>query len=195
MKKILIIGSGPSAKEFNSFDYIKNDYTIVAVNNAWRITDEFNYWIHPSDYTDVENKRPEIKQKQKEINHFDYEKIMEYYGGIHQTGYSIMLASSYYILFTEKPNLIGYLGADMNYNQKDKQTHFYGTGIDIKEFGISDPDRMIAAHGNKDPNYLTNIYKRFEYFANQEKCTLVNFSSEKETRLPYQQVIPQNIIE
>ena len=71
---------------------------------------------------------------------------------------------------------------------KDGNTHFYGVGIDIKNRGISDPDLMVKVRSNGDPNYLENIYRRFEKIAGENNCRLFNLSKEEFTRLPYKKV-------
>ena len=181
--KVLIVGSGMSGldvvKYENDFDFI------VVVNNAWSLTKRWNYWIHPNDY---KGSKPEtIMLNQKEINANGYGSSLRKYGGIDKCGFSIMLNASYWTLDNLSPSEIGYLGADMNYTPDENgSTHFYGIGIDIKNRGISDPDYMVKARSNGDPEYLYNIYKRFEKIANQNGCVVYNLSKDQKTRLPYE---------
>jgi hypothetical protein len=181
--KILILGSGKSGldvkKYENFFDFI------IVVNNAWQLTEKWNYWIHPNDYKGF--KPDSINQNQVEIKANGYGKSLKKYGGIHECGFSIMLNASYWVLDNLNPKEIYYLGADMNYKPDENgKTHFYGVGFDIKNKGISDPDLMVKLRSKGDSNYLINIYKRFERIANENFCELYNLSKDKESRLPYQ---------
>jgi hypothetical protein len=65
MSKVLMIGSGRSATQFHDYDYIGNGWTIAVVNNAWKITDDWDYFIPSTDYKD----RPvQLKPEQKIID-------------------------------------------------------------------------------------------------------------------------------
>ena len=183
--KILIIGSGKSGLDVSKYE--KDFDVIVTVNNAWGLTEKWTHWIHPNDY---KGSKPElIKENQLEINANGYGPSLKKYGGIHECGFSIMLNASYWALDNLKPSEIYYLGADMSYvPDKDGNTHFYGVGIDIKNRGISDPDLMVKVRSKGDPNYLENIYKRFEKIAGENNCSLFNLSREEFTRLPYKKI-------
>jgi hypothetical protein len=181
---ILILGSGLSAKDISLYN--TNLFTIVAVNNGHLATSKWKYWVHTNDFV---GDKPQLKSDQFEITNKDYEKAMSEYGGIKLCGYSIMLASSYWVLKNLKPSKIYYLGADMNYNpDSNGNTHIYGVGFDIKKRKISDPDYMAKKHGNGDPDYLTKIYIRFEQLAATENVKLFNLSQIKNTRLPYERI-------
>jgi len=134
-----------------------------------------------------------IPKSKKVVNNYD--KTLKEYGGIKKCGYSITLAASYYALHNLKPSVIGYLGADMNYNPDKKgNTHIYGVGFDIQERGVPDPDKMVKDHGNGNENYLEDIYKRFEQYATTTGCVVRNFSSDNETRLPYTRSNPYDFV-
>lgn len=182
-KKILIVGSGKSGLDVKKYESYFDE--IVVVNNAWALTDKWKYWVHPNDYKGL---KPDfIKSNQIEINANSYGKSLKKYGGIHECGFSIMLNASYWVLDNLKPNEIYYLGADMNYiPDEEGNTHFYGVGFDIKNKGISDPDLMVKMRSKGDPNYLINIYKRFESVANHNRCQTYNLSRDERTRLPYE---------
>jgi hypothetical protein len=185
--KILIVGSGKSGQDVKKYESVF-DY-IVVVNNAWALTEQWHYWIHPNDYKGL---KPDlIKENQVEINANGYGKSLRKYGGIHECGFSIMLNASYWVLDNLNPSEIYYLGADMDYSPDENgNTHFYGVGFDIKNKGISDPDLMVKLRGKGDPDYLINIYKRFQNVANKNRCMVYNLSENKNTRLPY----PRNLI-
>jgi hypothetical protein len=186
MSKLLILGSGHSIKQFDDYDYVENGWTIVAINNAWKYTENWNYLIHSTDYKKVPK---ELKPDQQIVR--KYADYLEPYGGHNNVGYSIMLCSSYYCLGMIKPTpyVIGYLGADMNYTPDEGgNTHFYGIGEDIQKRGMSDPDRMVLQHSRGDENFLENLYYRFSDFAKKEQCNVYNFSNDPDTRLPYKQI-------
>jgi hypothetical protein len=183
--KILILASGLSAKQIDDYDYKKNGWTIVAVNNGWQVYDRWDYWVRANDY---KGKRPDkINKGQTEVK--KYGDVLREYGGHQKCGYSITLCASYYVLHKLKPNVIGYLGADMNYTPDENgDTHIYGVGYDIKQNGVSDPDRMIKRYGIGNDNYLNDIYLRFSNIAKENHCAVYNFSQNTETRLPYERV-------
>ena len=191
LKKILIICSGHSAKEYANYDYKGNGWIVVAVNNGWVVCeDSYDYWFHANDYKGM---RPQ-KAKQNQVEIKKYGPSINKFGGHRQCGYSIALCAGYYCLDTLKPNVIGYLGADMNYTPDENgHTHFYGVGYDIQHKGISDPDAMVMNHGKNDPDYLENIYNRFATIAAEHKCHVYNLSSMIETRLPYMKNRPEMI--
>lgn len=182
-KKVLIVGSGKSGLDVKRHESYFDE--IIVVNNAWALTGKWKYWVHPNDYKGL---KPDlVKGNQIEINANGYGKSLKKYGGIHECGFSIMLNASYWVLDNLKPDEIYYLGADMNYiPDEEGNTHFYGVGFDIKNKGISDPDLMVKIRSKGDPNYLVNIYKRFELVANNNGCRVYNLSSDEKTRLPYE---------
>lgn len=186
MTKVLLLASGMSAKEVDNYDYKSNGWTIVAINNGWIAYDNWDHWVRANDF---KGERPDIKPGQIECKR--YGDILAKYGGHKSCGYSITLCAGYYALHTLKPNVIGFLGADMNYTpDKDGNTHIYGVGYDIKERGIPDPDRMVNQYAKDNENYLTDIYMRFHSVASENGCDVYNFSSIEDTRLPYPKSSP-----
>lgn len=183
-KNILIVGSGLSAKDIKLYN--ENLFTIVAVNNGYLITENWDYWVHTNDFAGT---RPNIKNMQREIKNKDYEAAMNNYGGIKACGYSIMLNASYWTLSAIKPEKIYYLGADMNYQPDESgNTHIYGIGYDIKKNKISDPDLMIKRYSNGDENFLKKIYNRFYDIAKSKNTQVWNLSRDERTRLPFPKV-------
>jgi len=184
--KVLIIASGMSAKQVNDYQYSENGWTIVVVNNAWLATENWNHWVHSNDFR---GKRPTLKNDQVECKQYSH--ILNNYGGHDKCGWSITLTGGYYALYTFKPSVIGFLGADMNYKPDENgHTHIYGVGYDIAKRGISDPDRMVQRFGKNDDNYLENIYLRFSDVAKEDGCEVVNFSDDPDSRLPYKKASP-----
>lgn len=190
---VLIIGSGKSATLVNEIDL--SLFTVVTVNHAHLATDKWTYWISSDDYDDYPTISPQrIGRHQKAIR-AEYEPIVNYYGGYGVVGRSIVLCSSYWVLHELKPKRIFYLGCDMNYKPDEGgNTNFYGVGLDVKNNGISDPDKMIKIWGGKDPNYLHNIFMRFYDIATSEGVEVYNLSNDPDTRLPYPRYELQNLI-
>ena len=192
-KKVLLVASGFSARQYSEYDWKGNGWTIVAINNGWQaVRGDWNWWIRPGDY---KGKRPEgnelcgetISRYTTEVNKF---------GGQNECGYSITLTAGYWSLANIKPGVLAYLGADMNYTpDKEGNTHIYGKGYDIQKNGKSDPDRMAQKYkGNKtEEEYLNYIYKRLEEKAMEKNCVVYNVSHTIDTRLPWKRVKPYDI--
>lgn len=191
MTKVLMVASGKSATEIHDYDYKANGWTIVAINNGWAAAPElWDHWVRAGDF---KGKRPEnILPHQQECRR--YGTALGAYGGQAACGYSITLNAGYWALHTLRPTVMGFLGADMNYTPSaDGATHFYGVGWDIENNagGIPDPDRMVNVYGkdNKE-TYLNDIYMRLNECAEKQACKVFNFSSIKDTRLPYTKAKP-----
>jgi hypothetical protein len=182
MNKVLIIGSGHSALEYKKYE--NENFIIVVVNNAWKVTENWDYWVSAGDY---KGDRPTlIKENQKIITGKDYNLAMSKHGHVNKCGFSIMLNASYWVIENLNPNVIFYLGADMNYKPDNNgNTHFYGIGYDIKTYKKSDPDIMVELNSKGNNNFLNDIYMRFYDIAKNKGIEVYNLSSEKNTRLPY----------
>lgn len=188
MKKVLLLASGMSAKQYFDYPYKENGWTVVAVNNGWQVTDEWDHWVRSNDFKG--SKPTAIREDQVECKKYGH--ILNEYGGHIACGYSIALCAGYYSLYTFKPSVIGFLGADMNYTpDKDGNTHIYGLGNDIKKNGIPDPDKMVQKYSKGNENYLHDIYMRFHNIAKENNCAVYNFSDIEDTRLPYTKSNPK----
>lgn len=188
MKKVLLIASGLSAKQVTDFPYKESGWIIVAISNGWKACEsEWDYWVRANDFRG---------EKPLQLTHQHivpaYGKSLKKFGGQKECGFSITLNAGYWVLDQLEPNVIGFLGADMNYTPNEGgHTHIYGVGYDIQKNKISDPDRMVRVHGNNSPTYLTEIYERFADIAKQQNCEVVNLSKDIETRLPYPRSLPE----
>lgn len=190
--KVLIIGSGPSAKEYVDYDYIGNDWGVVCVNHAWKIEPKCHMWVTASDYESAGGSLP--PKNEEPPRNSDYGLTLNHFGGHGPCGYSITLAAAYNALWMFKPRVVGFLGCDMNYTPDENgHTSIYGVGLDIKKHGIPDPDRMVEQQSKNDPDYLKTIYSRFDEQANERSCKVYNFSSIEETRLPYTRSKPTEV--
>ena len=188
MKKVLLLASGLSAEQIKEYNYKDRDWTIVAVNNGWLAAPEkWDYWIRSNDYKGLHPHTVHTHQ----IIVKEYGSSLAKYGGQVECGFSITLNAGYWALWNLKPNVIGFLGADMNYKPDESgKTHIYGKGYDIIKNGIPDPDRMANLYGKGDPNYLEKIYGRLEKIAKTNNCELANLSHSIDTRLPYKRQTP-----
>ena len=191
MNKVVLIGSGFSAHQVNDYDYKGNGWTIAVVNGGWKACPEtFDYHIHPKDYLPY---CPESYLPHQQ--HFpEYKESLDKFGGQKACGMSATLNVSYWILDNLKPDVLGFLGCDMNYTPKeDGSTHIYGVGNDIQQRGEADPDRMVRIYGKNNPNYLTDIYMRLAIEAEKYNgCKVVNLSTDPDTRLPYDKARPED---
>lgn len=190
MKKVLIVAAGFSAKQIDDYPYKENGWEIVAVNNGWQATNDWNWWVRPGDFAGIRPK--EYGPFQREVRR--YGGSLGKFGGQLACGYSITLNAGYWALDHLKPSVIGFLGADMNYTPKeDGSTAIYGVGHDIKTNGIPDPDRMVNVYAKGNDNYLNDIYMRFADEAKRHiNCRVVNLSNDPDTRLPYEKANPED---
>jgi len=194
MTKVLLLASGMSAKQVHDYNYRQNGWTIVAINNGWQAIDDWSHWIRPGDYKGA---KPDVSQLRDDQNIPKmYGPQLKLFGGQKECGYSITLNAGYWALAELKPSVMGFLGADMNYKPDEKgNTHFYGVGYDIQnnKGGLPDPDRMIKMYGKGNPNYLHDIYMRLHDKALEYNgCKVVNFSTDTDTRLPYEKAHPSD---
>lgn len=188
-EKVLIVGSGFSALEYNDYPYVDKGWVVATINNGWKATNDTHHLSVFS--TEIKN-FPKWPDK---ISTSDYLEVLAKYGGARECGYSSMIAISYYVLEVLSPKIIGYLGADMIYSKEGhgSNTCIYGIGEDIAKRGISDPDQLQKVYGYGDPHYLTNLFKRFEDIALENDCLVYNLSSMEQTRLPYLKTTPSEI--
>lgn len=193
---VLYVGSGKSALMAKNLDLSK--YTVVAVNNAWRIFEDLkiDYWIHPNDFP--ADKFPNKKIFGKEIIHKDYEHTSnlanEYFKWnavqpMHYCGYTIFFQGIYWIMFNLKPKKIYLLGFDHDYNMK--KVEFWKEngmpGLDVKkkepnlDFSNFESD-FFYGHGNPDPlrfekSHLASKFDLLKKNANLLNIKLFNLSS------------------
>ncbi len=173
---IIIIGSAPDAVEAQS---LKRELfkSLVAINNAWNIRNDWDYCIFPDDFP--ENKRPTGKEDQKLIRSEQYVPLQNKYGGFVYSGGTMAFTAGYWALGYFKPEAIAYIGCDMIYEGKD--THFYGRGT---------PDPL-----RKDPT-LKNLKAksaRLEAMAATQKCSIFNLSKRPSSNLVFRRISIENI--
>jgi hypothetical protein len=165
------LGSAPDAIRAAEFEL--NSFTsIVAINNAWKITPRWTHSIFPTDFPF--ERRPKEKLKRTLHTAQEYVPIQNKYGGFLYAGGTMAFTAAYWALGCLNPSLIAFLGCDMVY--KGINTHFYGSGT-ADPLRVDPSLRSIEAKAN-----------RFEYIANKEGCSVVNISEKDESRLTHKKV-------
>lgn len=119
-----MLGSAPNATLARDWDGGQFDH-ILAINNAWRIRDDWTHWIHPWDFP--ESGRPAPKSGQVVVTQDDFVPAQNQFGGFVYAGGTMAFTAAYWALAALKPRVIAVLGCDMTY-AKTGNTHFYGTG-------------------------------------------------------------------
>lgn len=170
-KRILIVGSAPSAEIVQHWDLSLFD-AVVAINNAWQLTPAWTHHIHPEDFPP--ERRPTPQPPQEIITYKDYVPAQNSFGGFLYAGGTMAFTAGYWAMQHFGPSQIAFLGCDMVYPSKGK-THFYGTGT-------ADPLR-------DDPTLQDLVAKamRMEALAAQVDVRLLNLSSH-ESVLPFDRV-------
>jgi len=161
MRTVLIIGSGPNALETRTWPRGSFD-VIVAINNAWRVREDWDYLIHPEDFPT--DRRPErIKDDQTLIQAPDFVPQQNRYGGFVYAGGTMAFTAAYWSLGALRPSVIAMIGCDMTYAQNGP-THFYGRGS-------PDPLREDITLRS-----LPAKSARLTALAAQNNCAMVNLS-------------------
>ena len=122
---VIILGSAPNAVLGSAWSK-PDDLKIVAINNAWRIREDWDFLITPDDFP--ANRLPEnLTDHQSLITSHDYVPANNLFGGIFYAGGTMAFTAGYWALATLKPTVLAFLGCDMVYPKAGK-THFYGEG-------------------------------------------------------------------
>lgn len=174
---ILILGSGPDVVRCRNWD-LSPFSAIVAMNNAWRVREDWDYCIFPDDFPG--ERRPQwLGPDQTLIMSDEYVPSQNRFGGVVYAGATMAFTTAYWALDAFQPSLIAFLGCDMVY-PKTGTTHFYGSGT-------ADPLRV-------DPTLqdLTAKALRLQALAELEGCRLTNLS-DKASRLPYPRSTVQTV--
>lgn len=166
---VLILGSAPNAVEAERWP--RGAITdVVAINNAWRIRDDWDYLIHPEDFPP--ERRPERPDPaQRIVTSADYVPVQNHFGGFVYAGGTMAFTAAYWALGTLKPSVMAFFGCDMVYAASGK-THFYGAGT-------ADPLREDVTLRSLEAKSA-----RLMMFAAAEGCACVNLSK-GESRLVF----------
>jgi hypothetical protein len=170
--RVLILGSGPDARDAAAWPS-ENFTHIVAINNAWQVRGDWDYLIHPEDFP--KDRLPKIRnaQKQKEITANNYVPVQNRYGGFVYAGGTMAFTAGYWALGALKPDVMAFFGCDMNYDERNGNTHFYGNGT-------ADPLRDDVTLRN-----LSAKSARLMAIAADEDCLTVNLSEQEQSRLVF----------
>jgi len=166
--KVLILGSAPDALRARAWEAHPFD-AIVAVNNAWKVRDDWTHSIFPSDFPD--EKRARASTGQKLISADEYVDTQNAFGGFVYAGGTMAFTAAYWVVAALQPSVIAFLGCDMVYTAT--HTHFYGKGT-------ADPLRDDVTLRNLEAKSA-----RFEMLASEQNCAVVNLSEQAESRLVF----------
>jgi hypothetical protein len=173
---VLILGSAPDA--VRARDIPRGAFShIVAINNAWRLTENWDYLIHPEDFPAERGPRVVDPAKQTIITADIYVPVQNAFGGFVYAGGTMAFTAGYWALGELKPDVMAFLGCDMNYSGGN--THFYGKG---------EPDPL------RDDVTLQSLEAksaRLMAFAALQNCVCVNLSEGETSRLIFPRSSPQ----
>ncbi|MDA9085448.1 hypothetical protein N9K12_01305 [Methylophilaceae bacterium] len=174
MKSILIVGSALDAQRMTTWD-LSSFSKCVVINNAWQLTDNWDYLIYPDDMP--QKNRPfadNLKVTQSLITSREYVPVQNHFGGFVYAGGTMAFTAGYWALGALKPDIIAYLGCDMIYpEEKDKESHFYG-------HGQADPLRSDVTLQSLEAKSI-----RLMALAQKNHCVMVNLSELPESRLQF----------
>lgn len=178
---VLIIGSAPDALLAKSYD--KSIFShVVAINNAWRIRDDWDYLVHPEDFP-AEKMPSLLSAKQSIITAKQYVDIQNDFGGFVYAGGTMAYTTGYWALGHLRPKILVFIGCDMFYGLFDKATHFYG-------IGSADPLRDDVTLQSLEAKSA-----RLMYHALQKGCLCLNLSQLPESRLLFPRISIQQLLE
>ncbi len=122
---VLILGSAPNVVACR--DVPKSRFSsIVAINNAWQVRDDWDFHIAPDDFP--RDRMPQtLRPGQTRIGSHDYVPANNQFGGIVYAGATMAFTAGYWALAVLRPSKLVFVGCDMIY-PADGKAHFYGTG-------------------------------------------------------------------
>ncbi len=165
---VLVLGSGPNVTLAADWPRAPFD-AIVAINNAWQVRPDWDYFIHPSDFPVA--RQPHTQGRGQQIITADtYVPAQNAFGGFVYGGGTMAFTAGYWALHALKPSIMAFLGCDMTYDSA--QTHFYGTGK-------ADPLRKDVTLRSLEAKSA-----RLQALAARQSCTTLNLST-NESRLVF----------
>jgi hypothetical protein len=168
---VLIVGSAPDAVTVKDWD-LSVFTSRVAINNAWQLSEDWNYLIYPEDFPSDRLPVLPSDTKKRLITAEEFVPQQNLYGGFVYAGGTMAFTAAYWALGALKPDLIAFVGCDMVYaTEKGKQTHFYGNGT-------ADPLRADATLQSLEAKSV-----RFMAMAHAQDCGVVNLSQLPVSRL------------
>lgn len=173
-KIVLVLGSAPDAVRSREWPRAPFD-SIVAINNAWRVRDDWDHLVHAGDFPPNAMPAPQLTRGRDIHTAPDYVPAQNAYGGFVYAGATMSLTSAYWALHALKPDVLAFLGCDMNYDHKGP-THFYG-------YGNADPLRPDVTLQS-----LEAKTGRLLISAARQGCICVNLSHLDKSRLVFPRV-------
>jgi len=170
---VMIIGSAPDALRVAECPLEGVD-TVVAINNAWQIRDDWDYLIYPDDLP-LDRLPPTLQTHQIKVTSESYVPAQNRFGGFVYAGGTMSFTAAYWALATLTPSVMAFIGCDMVY-PKGSPTHFYGEG---------------AADPLRDDITLQSLEAkstRLHSFALENNCLCINLTSLDESRLVFPKV-------
>ncbi len=169
MDVVTILGSGPNVIKAQGWSRGAMGH-VLAINNAWRVRDDWDELIHPEDFP--RDRRPAaLTQAQGIVTATDYIPANNAYGGVVYAGGTMAYTAAYWALWRHRPAVLAVLGCDMVYPVA-VNTHFYGTGT-------ADPLRPDMTLQNLEAKSA-----RILLLAARQGCAVVNLS-EDQSRLVF----------
>ncbi len=180
IKTVLILGSAPDVLDAREWGRDGIDQ-IVAINNAWRVRDDWDRLLHPEDFP-IERRPTRLRKAQVIHTYLDYVPAVNDFGGFVFCGGTMAFTVGYWALRALRPQLIAYFGCDMNYTQSGN-THFYGIG---------NPDPI-----RPDPTLQSLEAKsaRLHLLAASQGCAIVNLSENETSRLVFPRLQHEELAE
>jgi hypothetical protein len=213
--KVLYVGSGKSALEASNSNF--DDHFIVCVNNAWKIFQgkrKIDVWLHTGDFPRENYASP--NEFNLEISYKDYQKTSKEAADILQwktksperyAGYTAFFQGLYWIFFALKPEKIGLLGFDHDYNPAKSEKWILSGKPNIQNQFNNKSEKTIAewsanffkdyepdffyGHGTPDPlrlgdDHLLEKMNLAIISAKKLQISLVNYSNIYSTLNPIQ---------
>ena len=176
LRTVLILGSGPDAVRLRRWP--RGQFThIVAINNAWRVHEDWDYLIHPEDFPPDRWPPAFDPRRQTIITAQSYVPVQNQFGGFVYAGGTMAFTAGYWALGELKPDVMAFLGCDMTY--EGAKTHFYGRG---------EPDPL---RNDVTLQSLEAKSARLLAFAALQNCVCVNLSENAHSRLLFPRATPQ----
>ena len=157
---IVILGSGPNAPDAARWDRAHFD-KLVAINNAWRIREDWDFSIYPEDFPE-DRRVDQVRPGQNLVEADAFVPAQNAYGGFLYGGATMAFTAAYWALYALRPRRIGLFGCDMVYGSG--KTHFYGKGT-------ADPLRADASLRSLEAKCA-----RLMVHAALQGCAIVNLS-------------------
>jgi hypothetical protein len=173
---VLLVGSAPDALRVQEWD-LHAFTSCVVINNAWQLTEEWDYLIFPEDLPHDRLPSEQTLVNKKLITALEFVPEQNRFGGFVYAGGTMAFTAGYWALGALKPDVIAYLGCDMIYSmQKGDQSHFYGQGQ-------ADPLRKDVTLQSLEAKSI-----RLMAMAQMNGCTVVNLSDLPDSRLKFPRV-------